>query len=273
MEQYRRRHRTHRLFIIRPETIRPGGEVAMKATSTASSAGLGAQDRVALMTAPYRRLKWTSRRSMPASAGRWPPSRAGLRVETASDARAATAPCSSRFAARWTTCAEARRRCVVLFTGQMSVPPGVVSLRTSGDRARQVARVFQARELVGRGAPRAVLHHPADLAVVESNRAGLEHLSGVTAAPCCIWRRGGLGADPSGARTSGYYIAAVEPEPSETTGALRGLAISVPGRAPSCGTPAVEHPAAQPICEQKRAHAAGHDERGAAVPRLPLRGH
>jgi len=67
-----------------------------------------------------------------------------------------------------------------------------------------------------------------ELSVTDGGRAGLEHLTGATGGPLLHL---GEGADAALARvareTSGYYIARVEPEPSETTGTVRGLSLTV----------------------------------------------
>jgi hypothetical protein len=56
----------------------------------------------------------------------------------------------------------------------------------------------------------------------------LEHLSGITGGPLMYLGGNDTSALTRVAReTSGYYIARVEPDPSETTGTLRGLSISV----------------------------------------------
>jgi len=144
------------------------------------------------------------------------------------------------------------------------------SLRSQPEiRALQVRQeYFKLVSFVGRGRapPSFVSSSSPTAARQESNRSGTGHLSGVTGGPLLYrGRRGGLGADPSGrARPRGLlHCAGVEPEPSETTGALRGLAISVAGRAHVRHRPQLSMPGPQPICEQQRAQRAGHDEQKA----------
>ncbi len=220
------------VFIIDRETIRPGGEVAMKAQINRFLRGLGAQDRVALVTAPYGGLKvdLTTEHSRISQALASVSGQASA-SETASDAACRT---GALLVALRGTLDDLRGGeapvAVVLFTGQMSVPPGVVSLRSQPEIGRCQVRP-EYFKLVSSSAAAARAQFfiiQPDLSVVEGSRAGLEHLSGVTGGPLLYLG----GADDSALtrvahETSGYYIARVEPEPSETTGALRGLAISV----------------------------------------------
>lgn len=220
------------VFIIDRETIRPGGEVAMKAHLNRFLRGLGAQDRIALMTAPYGGLKvdLTTEHSRISQALASITGQASM-SETASDAACRT---GALLVALRGTLDDLRGGeapvAVVLFSAQMSVPPGVVSLKSQPEIGRCQVRP-EYFKLVGTSAAAARAQFfiiQPDLSVAEGTRAGLEHLSGVTGGPLLYLG----GADDSALtrvarETSGYYIARVEPEPSETTGALRGLTISV----------------------------------------------
>lgn len=220
------------VFIVDRETIRPGGEVAMKAHINAFLRALGAQDRVALITAPYGGLKvdLTTEHSRISQALASITGQASA-SETTSDASCRT---GALLVALRGTLDDLRGGeapvAVVLFSGQMSVPPGVVSLKSQPEIGRCQVRP-EYFKLVSSSAAAARAQFfiiQPDLSVVEGNRAGLEHLSGVTGGPLMYLG----GADDSALtrvarETSGYYIARVEPEPSETTGALRGLNISV----------------------------------------------
>lgn len=220
------------VLIIDRETIRPGGEVAMKAQINRFLRGLGAQDRVALVTAPYGGLKvdLTTEHSRISQALTSITGQASA-TETTSDASCRT---GALLVAVRGTLDDLRGGeapvAVVLFTGQLSVPPGVVSLRSQPEIGRcQVRPEYFKLVSTSAAAARAqfFIIQP-DLSVAEGTRAGLEHLSGVTGGPLMY-----LGGEDDSAmtrvarETSGYYIARVEPEPSETTGAVRGLSISV----------------------------------------------
>lgn len=219
------------VLIVDRDTIRPGGEVGMKAQIAAFLRTLGPQDRVALLVAPYGGLKVDLTSDL---------SRINLALasitgqytsESASDASCRT---GALLVALRGTMDDLRGGegpvAVVLFTGQMSVPAGVVSLKSQPDIGRCAVRQ-EYFSLLGSAAAAARAQFyiiQPDLAVDEGMRAGLEHLSGITGGPLMY-----LGGNDNsalsrvGRETSGYYIARVEPEPSETTGALRGLSIAV----------------------------------------------
>ena len=225
------------VLIIDRETIRPGGEVAMKAQINRFLRGLGAQDRVALITAPYGGLKvdLTTEHSRISQALASITGQASA-SETTSDASCRT---GALLVAVRGILDDLRGGeapvAVVLFSGQLSVPPGVVSLKNQPEIGRcQVRPEYFKLVSTSAAAARAqfFIIQPElsvrDLSVEAGSRAGLEHLSGVTGGPLMYLG----GADDSALtrvarETSGYYIARVEPETSETAGALRGLDISV----------------------------------------------
>ncbi len=220
------------ILIIDRETIRPGGEVAMKAQINSFLRGLGARDRVALMTAPYGGLKV----DLTTEHHRISQALASITGQASASETASEGSCrtGALLVALRGTLDDLRGGeapvVVVLFTGHLSVPPGVVSLKSQPEVGRCQVRP-EYFKLVGTSAAAARAQFfiiKPDLTVDEGSRAGLEHLSGVTGGPLLYLG----GADDSALarlarETSGYYIARVEPEPSETTGALRGLHISV----------------------------------------------
>jgi len=223
------------VLIIDRETIRVGGELALRAEITRFMRTLGPRDRVALLTAPYGGLKvdLTTDHSRIAAALALVTGQASS-TESAADAGCRT---GALLVALRGTLDDLRGGegpvAVVLFSGQMSAPAGVISLRSQPDFGRCAVRqeYFNQVSAAASAARAQFFIIEPELSVAEGTRAGLEHLSGVTGAPVMS-----LGSGPTSAlmrvarETSGYYIARVEPEPSETQGVLRGLQISA-GRA------------------------------------------
>jgi VWFA-related protein len=220
------------VLIIDRETIRPGGDVAMKAQINTFLRGLGSADRVALMTLPYGGLKvdFTTEhhrisQALASISGQAPVS------ETDADSSCRT---RDTLVALRGTLEDLRGGeapvAMVLFTGQMSGPMGIVLLRSAFDVGRCAIRPEYYKQIsTAAAAARAqfFIIQP-DLVVAESNRAGLEHLSGVTGGPLLHLASATDSALARVAReTSGYYVARVEPEASETNGDLRGLDIAV----------------------------------------------
>lgn len=220
------------VLIIDRDTIRPGGEVAMKAQINKFLRGLGPRDRVALLTAPYGGLKV----DLTTDVSRISVALAAITGQASSSESATDAACrtGALLVALRGTMDDLRGGegpvTVVLFTGQMSVPAGVVNLRSRPDIGRCAVRqeYYSLLSSAASAARAQFFIIQPDLTVDEDSRAGLEHLSGITGGPLMY-----LGGEDSAAltrvmrETSGYYIARVEPEPSETTGALRGLSISI----------------------------------------------
>jgi VWFA-related protein len=219
------------VLIVDRDTIRPGGEVSMKAQINTFLRTLGPQDRVALLVAPYGGLKVDLTSDMSRINVALASITGQYSSESASDASCRT---GALLVALRGTMDDLRGGegpvAVVLFTGQMSVPAGVVSLKSQPDIGRCAVRqeYFSLLSTAAAAARAQFFIIQPDLAVDEGMRAGLEHLSGVTGGPLMY-----LGGNETSAlsrvarETSGYYIARVEPEPSETTGTLRGLGISV----------------------------------------------
>lgn len=219
------------VLIIDRETIRPGGEVAMKAQINRFLRGLGPLDRVALLTAPYGGLKV----DLTTDLSRITVALAAITGQASASESSADAACrtGALLVALRGTLDDLRGGegpvAIVLFTGQMSVPAGVVNLRSQPDIGRCAVRqeYYSLLSTAAAAARAQFFIIQPDLAVNEGSRAGLEHLSGITGGPLMY-----LGGDDAALarvsrETSGYYIARVEPEPSETTGALRGLSVSV----------------------------------------------
>lgn len=223
------------VLIIDRETIRPGGEVAMKAQINAFLRGLGARDRVALLTLPYGGLKvdfTTEHHRISLGLGSITGQAPALETESDGSCRTGATLVALRGTLDDLRGGEAPVA-VVLFSGQMSAPMGVISLKSQPEVGRCAVRpeYFKQVSTSAAGARVQFFIIQPDLSVVEGNRAGLEHLSGVTGGPL-MYLAGGTGASASALsrvarETSGYYIARVEPESSETAGALRGLNVSV----------------------------------------------
>jgi len=219
------------VFIIDRETLRLGGEVALRSEINRFLRSLGPQDRVALITAPYGGLKV----DLTTDHSRISAGLALIAGQASSSESAADAACrtGALLVALRGTLDDLRGGegpvAVVLFSGQLSAPAGVVSLRSQPDFGRCAVRqeYFNQVSTAAAAARAQFFIIEPDLSVADGTRAGLEHLSGVTGATIMA-----LGGGPDSAlvrvakETSGYYIARVEPEPSETNGSLRGLTIS-----------------------------------------------
>lgn len=220
------------VLLVDLETIRPGREATLREHVSQLVRTLSPSDRVALVTVPYGGVKVDLTtdhprvvRRLSALSGQAPPSEsdseAACRTRTTlvslrgvlDDLRGGEAPVA-----------------VVLFSGQMSAPQGVLSMQsgTSLGRCQLLREHFQQ---VGTAAANAraqiYLIHP-ELSVSGGGLAGLEHLTGVTGAP--LWHLG----DPANSalarvtkETGGYYLARFEPDPDETSGSVHGLGVSV----------------------------------------------
>jgi hypothetical protein len=224
------------VLIIDQETLRPGRNAALKAEITAFVRGLSARDRVALLTVPYGGMKvdLTTDHSRVVQAVTAVSGQAAS-VETSNDALCRT---TATLAAVRGTLEDLRGGeapvVVVLFSGQMSAPLGVfaapppssamLTLPPCQLRTEQFKQVSAAA-----AAARAQFYVvQPELSVSPETRAGLEHLAGVTGG--VVLPLGG-GEDTALARvareSSGYYVARIEPEPSETTGSIKNLHIAV----------------------------------------------
>lgn len=224
------------VLIIDQETIRPGRESALRAEINTFLAALGPRDRVALLTVPYGSLKVDLTtdhnrviQAMPSISGRAPSN------ETADDAVCRT---SDTLAALRGTLEDLRGGeapvAIVLFSGQLAAPQGVVAapapsvaMRTLGRCQLQAEQFRQVSAAAATARAQFYIIQP-ELLATDGGRAGLEHLAGVTGG--AFLQLGG-GEDSALARvtreTAGYYIARVEPEPSETSGSVRGMSVAV----------------------------------------------
>lgn len=220
------------VLIIDQETIRPNREGSMRAHINAFLRGLGPEDRVALLTVPYGGMKvdLTTEHSRISQALGRVTGQAQL-GETSVEASCRTGPTLVALRGILDDLRGGEGPvAIVFFSGQLSVPVGVLNLRSQPDVGRCGVRP-EYYTLLGAAAAAARAQFyiiEPDLTVEAGIRAGLEHLSGVTGGLLMA-----LGAPDTSAltrvarETAGYYIARIEPEPSETDGELRTLEISV----------------------------------------------
>jgi hypothetical protein len=224
------------VLIIDQETLTPGREAALKSQINEFLRGLGPLDRVALMTVPYGGLKvdLTTDHSKVTVALANITGQAA-RIESANDAGCRT---TATLAALRGTLDDLRGGeapvVIVLFSGQMSPPMGVFAAPVPTGAMQTLApcqlRTDQFKQVsVAAASARAQFYVvQPELSVTPETRAGLEHLSGVTGG--LLMQLGG-GEDSALSRitreSSGYYIARIEPEPSESTGDIRDMRISV----------------------------------------------
>jgi hypothetical protein len=224
------------VLIIDQETLAPGREAGLKSQINEFLRGLESRDRVALMTVPYGGLKvdltTTHSRITQALANI---SGQAAKIESAADAGCRT---SQTLAALRGTLDDLRGGegpvIVILFSVQMS-PPLSVFYPPAPSAALQTMVPCQVRteqfkqvSAAAAGARAQFYIVQPELTVNPETRAGLEHLTGVTGAPLLHL---GDGTDSALARvtreSAGYYVARVEPEPGEATGAVRNLRVSV----------------------------------------------
>ena len=224
------------ILIIDQETLTPGREASLKSQVNEFLRGLGTGDRVALMTVPYGGLKvdLTHEHSRVTQALSSISGQAA-KLESVNDALCRT---TATLAAVRGTLEDLRGGegpvVVVLFSGQMSAPMGVFAAPTPSRDMITLApcqlRTDQFKQVSAAvAAARAQFYViQPELYVTPETRAGLEHLAGVTGG--LLMQLGG-GEESALARitreSAGYYIARVEPEPSETTGTIRNLRIGV----------------------------------------------
>ncbi|HUR20838.1 MAG TPA: hypothetical protein VMZ90_08540, partial [Vicinamibacterales bacterium] len=224
------------VLIIDEQTLAPAREGVLKAQIGQFLRGLSARDRVALLTVPYGGLKvdLTTDHSRVVQAlarvGGQAPS-----AETSDDALCRT---TMTLSALRGTLDDLRGgeapAVVVLFSAQMSAPLGVFAAPAPSLQMVTLPRCqLQAEQFKQVGAAAAAAHAQIyviqpELAVAPETRAGLEHLAGVTGGSLFAI---GEGEDSALSRvtreSAGYYVARVEPEPSETNGTLRNLRIAV----------------------------------------------
>lgn len=224
------------VLIIDQETIRPGRESALKAEIAAFLRRLGPHDRVALMTVPYGGLKvdlTTEHHRVVLALSTIGGQAPGVETEGEAACRTTTTLAALRGTLDDLRGGEAPV-VVVFFSGQMSPPHGVQAapVPTGGiqtfSRCQIRPEQFKQVSAAAAGARAQFYIVQPELSVTPTTRAGLEHLTGVTGG--LLLQLGG-GEGSALARitreTAGYYIARIEPEPSEGTGDVRNLGISV----------------------------------------------
>lgn len=220
------------VLIVDFETIRPGREAALREQVSQFVGRLSASDRLALVTVPYGGVKV----DLTSDHSRVIRSLASLSGQAPSSESDQDAACRTR-----TTLVALRGvlediaggdtpTAVVMFTNRMSSPSGVQSIQSGQTIGRcQITREHfeNVGQAAARGRVQVYLIQP-ELADSASGRAGLEHLTGVTGAPLWPLDAGENGGLSRVAReTGGYYLARVEPEPSEAHGSLQRLNVEV----------------------------------------------
>ncbi|MEO6223165.1 MAG: hypothetical protein ABIP90_07925, partial [Vicinamibacterales bacterium] len=224
------------VLIIDQQTLPPARDGDLKTQIGECLRGLSAHDRVALVTVPYGGLKvdLTSDHSRVTQALSTVGGQAQA-VESTDDALCRT---TLTLAAVRGTLDDLRGGeapvVVVLFSSQMSAPLGVFAAPAPSNQMVTLPRCqLQVEQFKQVSAAAAAAHaqfyviQPA-LMVAQGTRAGLEHLAGVTGGPLLHLGSGEGSALARVTRESaGYYIARLEPEPSETNGTIRNLRIAV----------------------------------------------
>lgn len=227
------------LIVIDDETLRPGRETELKQDIRAFLSRLGPADRVALVTVPFGGMKsdFTSDhsrllRAMEPIVGRAPQAGAGT-----------NAGCNTRstlvaLAGTLDSIASAEAPLtVILFAGALVAPKGVESLSRSnvdgidyfnamGTCEVLVEHYNNVNAAVARSRSQLYVVLP-ELSADNSGRAGLEHLTGQTGAPLWNLRSGNDTAlDRVLVQSAGYYLARIEPDPSESPDTVRGYSVS-----------------------------------------------
>jgi hypothetical protein len=223
------------LLIVEDETLRPGRELDLRHDIQTFLAKLSPADRVALVTVPYGGMKadFTSDHgrimtAMGTIVGRAPQNEtrddAGCRTRSTLVALAGTLESLSSAEAPTT---------VVMFTGGLIGPKGVTSL-SRGEEFMNTMGTCEVLTLHYTQVNTAVAKSRAQLYVVipelsadNSGREGLEHLTGQTGAPLWNLRLGNETAlDRVAAQSSGFYLARIEADPSESPDTVRGYSVS-----------------------------------------------
>lgn len=220
------------VLLVDLETIRPGREAPLKEEVSRFLRTLGPQDRVALVTIPYGGLKV----DLTANHTRVVQALAPLSGQAPSAESDADAACRTR-----TTLVSLRGAiddlrggegpvAVVLFSGAMSSPTGVVAMQSgqSIGRCQLLREHFQhVSDAVANARAQMYIVQP-ELQMTSAGQAGLEHLTGVTGAPLLhLTGPEGGGLARVARESAGYYVARFEPEPEETQGSVRNLGVSL----------------------------------------------
>jgi len=223
------------LLIIDDETLRPGRERDVKDDVRTFLGRLGGNDRVGLATLPYGGIKahFTNDHTRILTAldpivGRAPQREsatdAGCRSRSTLVALASTLDSLSSGDAPVT---------VVLFTGGLVGPRGVESLSRGADFMNTMGtcevlteHYNQVNTAVARSRAQLYVIIP-EMGADNSGRAGLEHITGQTGAPLWNLRSSADTAmDRVAAQSAGYYLARIEPDPSESPETVRGYNVS-----------------------------------------------
>ena len=224
------------LLIIDQQTLRAGREPALKAEVGLFLRSLSPIDRVALLTVPYGSLRvdLTTNHSRIVQSLATVSGQAAT-VESTNDALCRTLNTLSSVRG---TLEDLRGGeapvIVVLFSAEMSAPLGVFAAPPPSAAMNTLApcqlRTDQFKQVSGAAAGARAQFYVVqpELSVVPENRAGLEHLTGVTGGQLLQLGSGEASALQRITReSSGYYIARVEPESSETNGTIKNLRIAV----------------------------------------------
>jgi hypothetical protein len=220
------------VLMVDLETIRPGREAPLKEEVARFLRTLGPQDRAALLTIPYGGLK----ADLTTEHTRVIQALAPLSGQAPSAESDADASCRTR-----TTLVSLRGAiddlrggeapvAVVLFSGSMASPTGVVAMQTGQPigRCQLLREHFQhVADAVANARAQMYIVQP-ELQMTSAGQVGLEHLTGVTGAPLLhLTGPDGGGLARVARESAGYYIARFEPEPEETQGSVRNLGVSL----------------------------------------------
>jgi hypothetical protein len=219
------------VLVIDQETIRPGRTGGLKAEINTFLQDLGPRDRVALMTVPYGGLKvdlTTEHHLITRALG--PIIGQASAAETSDEAECRTITTLGALRGTFDDLRGGEAPVsVVLFSGHLASPEGVFAVQKNVTVGCQL-RTEQFRQVSAAAAAAHAQFYVVlpELLVNSNSRAGLEHLAGVVGGQLLHLGGAENSALARVAReTAGYYLARVEPEPSETNGELRGFSVSV----------------------------------------------
>jgi hypothetical protein len=228
------------LLVIDDDTLKPGRERELQNEVRTFLGTLGGRDRVALVTLPYGGLKtdFTTDHAKVMTAlapivGRAPQretdGEAGCRTRSTLVALAGTLDSLGAADAPVS---------VVLFASHLVVPRTMAVMTTTvvdgnaffnpiGQCEVLTDHYQQVSAAAARARAQMFIVIP-DLGADNSGRAGLEHLTGVTGAPILnLQGDAGRALPRIAAETSGYYLARIEPDPSESQDTVRGYSVNV----------------------------------------------
>jgi hypothetical protein len=225
------------LLVIDDEALKPGREQDLQNEVRAFLGALGGRDRVALVTLPYGGLKadFTTdhARIMTALApivGRAP------QGESAAEAGCRTRSALVALTGTLDSLAVADAPVAVVYFESHLVAPRTMAVITNtvidgNPMFNPIGRcevLTEHYQHIGAAVAKSRAHMYIvipDLSADNSGRAGLEHLTGVTGAMILNLQDRAL--PRIAAETSGYYLARIEPDPSESPETVRGYDVSV----------------------------------------------